>query len=56
MGDFTRRVNEQKHKADTHRLGGGTVGGVVLPGGQRQRRLVQLQRDREGGPAAGGSP
>lgn len=48
VGEFTRRVNEQEHEADTHRLGGGAVGGVVLPGGQRQRRLVELQRQRDG--------
>lgn len=54
LGDFNA-ANEQEEEADTHRQGGGAVGGVVLPGGQGQRCLVQLRSDREGGPAAGGS-
>lgn len=33
VGAFPGRVNEQTRETDTHRLGGGTVGGVVLPGG-----------------------
>lgn len=33
VGAFRGRVNEQTRETDTHRQGGGTVGGVVLPGG-----------------------
>lgn len=36
-----------KDEAETHRLGGGSVGDVVFPGGQRQGRLVELHKDRE---------
>lgn len=36
-----------KDEADTHGLGRGSVGDVVLPGGQRQSCLVELHKDRE---------
>lgn len=36
-----------KDEAETHRLGRGSVGDVVFPGGQRQGRLIELHKDRE---------
>lgn len=36
-----------KDEAETHRPGGGSVGDVVLPGGQRQGRLIELHEDGE---------
>lgn len=35
-----------KDEADTHGLGGGSVGDVVFPGGQRQTCLIELRKDR----------
>lgn len=46
MGAFKQRVNEQTHETEAHRLGRGAVGGVVLPGGERQGSLIELQRQR----------
>lgn len=46
VGEFKQRVNEQTHETEAHRLGRGAVGGVVLPGGERQGSLIELQRQR----------
>lgn len=40
-------VKGGKDEAETHCLGRGGVGDVVLPGGQRQRHLVELHKDRD---------
>lgn len=36
-----------KDGAETHRPGGGSVGDVVFPGGQRQVLLIKLHKDKE---------
>lgn len=41
-----KQVKKGEIEVKTHGLSGGGVGDVILPGGQRHRRLIQLQAEQ----------